>query len=224
MVFAREPLPCLDLEVDGQEIPTLVTAKLFGLQFDAAATATAMVTHRAGVFASQFGVAVGGSRASCAQAAHSLLNFVYLHKVVAEAAGLYGCGLWGVFMCTPTLQALYAFDDLLSAAGRAFCGVISGCPRTHLPGALSMNWVSVLLCTRMCCPLLSCTTRWCTAARCTRPSLSMMVLCAPQRCATGRTICMLCCHLFTPRGRWRARMLAAELEVLPFGEVRECLA
>jgi hypothetical protein len=226
MVFAREPLPCLDLEVDGQEIPTVHTAKLLGLQFDATATATTMVTHRAGVFASQFGVVVGGLRASCAHAAHSLLDFVYLLKVVAEAAGLYGCGLWGVFMCTPTLQALYAFDDPLE---RRRARLLRG--HLRLPKD---------------------TPTWCLVHELgLRPFVHTYVLSAVKLYNAlvqgGPMYQALLKHnlhdglvrtpavrnwayhlhavlaLVHPRGRWRARMLAADLEVLPFGEVRAAL-
>jgi hypothetical protein len=226
MVFGEAAQAGQPLLVDGQQVPQVQQARLLGLMFDASATHTHMATHRASVYASQFGVVVAGLRASSRHRAHSLLDVVYLLKVVAESAGLYGCGLWGVFYCRTTVDAFYSFTDPLE---RRRCRML--CAYLRLPKD---------------------TPKWCLLHELgLQPLVHRYVLSAVKlynALVTGGPMYLaLLKHnihdalvrspavhnwmyhlhavlaLVCPRGQWRRRMLAAQLEVLPFGQVRGAL-
>ena len=226
MVFGGGAPAGAPLVVDGQQVPEVQETRLLGLVFDAAATHVRMATDRANIYASQFGVVVGGLRASGRHKAHSLLDVVYLLKVVAESAGLYGCGLWGVFYCSPTVDVFYGFTDPLE---RRRCRML--CAYLRLPKD---------------------TPKWCLLHELgLQPMVHRYVLSAVKlynAMVNGGPMYLALLkhnihdglerlpgvrnwayHLYTalvfvcPRGQWRRRMLATQLEVLPVGEIRRAL-
>jgi hypothetical protein len=155
-----------------------------------------------------------------------VLDFVYLLKVVAEAAGLFGCGLWGVFLCTPTLQGLYAFDCPLERRRvrllRGHLRLPKDTPTwclVHELGLRPFVHTYVLSAVKLYNALVQ------------GGPLFLAILKHNVHDALVRTPAVrnwvyhlhAVLALVHPRGRWRPRMLAAELEVLPFGEVRAAL-
>jgi hypothetical protein len=226
MVFGGDEHGGQPLLVDGQEVPRVQEARLLGLMFDASATHGRMAAQRAGVYASQFGVVAAGLRASSRHKAHSLLDVVFLLKVVAESAGLFGCDLWGVFYCPTTVDAFYSFTDPLE---RRRCRML--CAYLRLPKD---------------------TPKWCLLHELgMQPFVHRYVLSAVKlynSLTNGGPLFLALLkhnihdglvrtpvvhnwayHLYAvlvfvcPRGQWRRRMLAPQLEVLPLGHIKAAL-
>jgi hypothetical protein len=226
MVFAREPQPFLPLEVDGQEVPAMDAAKVLGLMFDPTASAAAMVSHRAGVYASQFGVVADGLRASSSHVSCSVLDFVHLLKVVAEAAGLYGCGLWGVFYCSASLHALYAFDCPLERRRARLLRGHFRLPKdtptmclVHELGLRPFVHTYVLSAVKLYNALVRGGPMYHALLR--QNVHDALVRKPAVRNWVHHLHAVLA--VVHPRGQWRSRMLAADMDVLPFGEVRGAL-
>jgi hypothetical protein len=229
MVFGPEAptllLPALMLE--GQPVPRAVEARLLGLIFDSAATPGRMLAHRADVYAAQFGVVTAGLRLSRAHRAHSVRDAVHLTRVVAESAGLYGCGLWGVPHCKPTLPQFYALADPLE---QRRCRLLRGLLRLpkdtphlcllHELGLRPLVHTYVLSAVKLYNgllaggPLFSALLRENVADALARaPAVRNWVYHLHQAL-----------QFVHPRGQWRQRLLTESPQALPFGAVRKALA
>jgi hypothetical protein len=217
---------CPPLVVAGHEVPRQQEARVLGLMFDAQATAARMLAHRADVYAAQFGIVVAGLRLSRSHRAHSVLDAVYLTRVVAEAAGLYGCGVWGVWHCAPGLAQFYALGDPLE---QRRCRLLRGLLRLpkdtprmcllHELGLRPLVHTYLLSAVKLYNALLA-----------GGPMFSALL--RQNACdALERTPAVpnWAHHLHAalqfvhPRGQWRRRFLAQDPQPLPFGAVRKAL-
>jgi hypothetical protein len=85
-----------NLWLGGVRVPEVELQKYLGLKYDQEASATTMAEDRAAVYAGVFFAVLRDMRATHEPVPHTLPITISLLRGRAEAAGTYGCGLWGV--------------------------------------------------------------------------------------------------------------------------------
>ena len=107
---AQEGAAALQLTIDGVLVPQAEVAKYLGIMFDSAASASTMLQHRMQVYTSQFYAVLSDLRQASDRVPSTLPVALKLLRVRAESAGLWGCGLWGIFHLHNELTGYHRWD------------------------------------------------------------------------------------------------------------------
>jgi hypothetical protein len=126
----------------GVRVPTVEVLKYLGLKYDKEASATTMAEDRAAVFAGVFFAVLRDMRATHESVPHTLPITISLLRGRAEAAGVYGCGLWGIQLLPDSgrltavtdrnTRGLFQFYSLADPLERRRCRLLKAhlqCPR-----------------------------------------------------------------------------------------------
>jgi hypothetical protein len=107
---AHEGAAALQLQISGVPVAQSEEAKYLGLMFDREASATTMMQRRVQVYTSQFYAVLSDLRQAADCIPNTILVTLKLLRVRAESAGLWGCGLWGVFHLHNHLNGPHRWD------------------------------------------------------------------------------------------------------------------
>lgn len=237
-VFGRaQGAPLLELAVGADRVPVQQKARYLGLMYDEGATAATMAAHRTDIYASQFGLVVGGLRAAGSHRAYSVFDALYLLGVVAQAAGSYGCGLWGIFFCkVPPAGAprgpvwgrrgFYALSDPLEVRRCRLLRKYLGLPR-DTPGLCLLHELG--LPPMVHSYVLQAVTLYNSLVNGGPLYQGLLRQNVYDGIVRNPGVRNWAAHLYAaltmvcPRESWRIRMLAADLQPLPVGVVRKGL-
>jgi hypothetical protein len=107
---AHEEATALQLHISGVPVPQAQEAKYLGLMFDREASAATMMLRRVQVYTSQFYAVLSDMRQAADRIPNTILVTLKMIRVRAETAGLWGCGLWGVFHLHNQLSGAHKWD------------------------------------------------------------------------------------------------------------------
>jgi hypothetical protein len=102
----EEPAARPGVWIRGVRVPEVVLQKYLGLMFDAMARAAVMAEDGAAAHAGVFFAVLRDMRATHEHVPHTLPVTISLLRGRAEAAGVHGCGLWGILLLPPKLRAV----------------------------------------------------------------------------------------------------------------------